>query len=112
MQVVPIGHTSPKSGDGSQKIAQPGAMIRHNSFPLCSWAAAMLATSLTGMVTMMCTATISTLTLTTMLQDPLIELVMRSDNVSEQDHSDLLYRVKELLLSRADVADACVPALA
>lgn len=50
---------------------------------------------------MMCTTTISTLTLTAMLQDPLIKLVMRSDNVSEQDHSDLLYRVQESLISRA-----------
>ncbi len=50
---------------------------------------------------MMCTTTISTLTLTTMLQDPLIRLVMRSDNVSEQDHSELLFRVKDSLAARA-----------
>jgi hypothetical protein len=48
----------------------------------------------------MCTTTISTLTLNTMLQDPLIQLVMRSDNVSEQDHSALLHRVQRSLLAR------------
>jgi len=48
----------------------------------------------------MCTTTISTLTLTTMLHDPLIQLVMRSDNVSEQDHAALLHRVQKSLLTR------------
>ncbi len=48
----------------------------------------------------MCTTTISTLTLTTMLKDPLIQLVMRSDNVSEQDHAALLHRVQRSLLTR------------
>jgi hypothetical protein len=48
----------------------------------------------------MCTTTISTLTLTSMLQDPLIQMVMRSDNVSEQDHSALLHRVQRSLLAR------------
>ena len=52
------------------------------------------------MVIQMCTTTISTLTLTTMLQDPLIKLVMRSDNVSEQDHSALLHRVQQSLIAR------------
>ncbi len=42
------------------------------------------------MVTVMCTTTISTLTLAGLLKDPLIQLVMRSDNVSESDHSELL----------------------
>jgi hypothetical protein len=49
----------------------------------------------------MCVTTISTLTLNTMLQDPLIKLVMRSDNVSEQDHSALLHRVRQSLLARS-----------
>ncbi len=48
----------------------------------------------------MCTITVSTLTLTSMLDDPLIQMVMRSDNVSERDHSDLLFRVKESLTAR------------
>ncbi len=48
----------------------------------------------------MCTTTTSTLTLTTLLQDPLVQLVMRSDNVSESDHSALLYRVKRTLAAR------------
>jgi hypothetical protein len=54
-----------------------------------------------GMVTVMCTTTISTLTLAGLLQDPLIQLMMRSDNVSESDHTELLYRVKESLTTRA-----------
>ena len=52
------------------------------------------------MVTAMCTTTISTLTLTAMLQDPLIRLVNRSDNVSEQDYSALLHRVQKSLIAR------------
>jgi len=48
----------------------------------------------------MCTTTISTLTLTTMLQDPLIKLVNRSDNVSEHDYSALLHRVQKSLIAR------------
>ena len=49
---------------------------------------------------MMCTTTFSTLTLGGLLQDPLIQMVMRSDNVSDKDHSELLYRVKESLTAR------------
>ncbi len=52
----------------------------------------------------MCTLTTGALTLTTMLQDPLIRLVMHSDNVSEEDHSELWYRVKQLLSARAEFA--------
>jgi hypothetical protein len=52
------------------------------------------------MVTVMCTTTIRTLTLATLLQDPLIQMVMRSDNVSHEDHSELLYRVKDSLTAR------------
>lgn len=37
------------------------------------------------------------LTLATLLHDPLVQLVMRSDNVSEKDHTELLFRVKETL---------------
>jgi hypothetical protein len=55
------------------------------------------------MVTVMCTTTISTLTLASLLQDPLIQMVMRSDNVSESDHSALLHRVKESLIARASL---------
>jgi hypothetical protein len=53
------------------------------------------------MVTVMCTTTISTLTLASMLQDPLIQMVMRSDNVSESDYSELLHRVQNSLIARA-----------
>jgi len=49
----------------------------------------------------MCMATISTLTLAALLEDPLVKLVMRSDNVSDADHSALLFRVKEALMARA-----------
>jgi hypothetical protein len=52
----------------------------------------------------MCTTTISTLTLSSLLHDPLIQMVMRSDNVSESDHSELLHRVKESLIARASLA--------
>jgi hypothetical protein len=58
---------------------------------------------------MMCTPTISSLTLAGMLQDPLIRLVMRSDNVSEDDHSELLHRVRLSLITRADATDERVP---
>ncbi len=53
----------------------------------------------------MCTTTISTLTLASLLQDPLIQMVMRSDNVSESDHSELLHRVKESLIARASLPE-------
>jgi hypothetical protein len=49
----------------------------------------------------MCTTTISTLTLAGLLQDPLIQLMMRSDKVSDTDHSELLHRVKDSLIARA-----------
>ncbi|HEX2942212.1 MAG TPA: hypothetical protein VHO91_14280 [Rhodopila sp.] len=35
-----------------------------------------------------------------LLRDPLIQLVMRSDKVSEEDHSELLYRVQSTLFAR------------
>jgi hypothetical protein len=54
-----------------------------------------------GMVTVMCTTTISTLTMASLLQDPLILMVMRSDNVSQEDHSALLHRVQESLIARS-----------
>jgi hypothetical protein len=54
-----------------------------------------------GMVTVMCTTTISTLTLAGLLSDPLIQMVMRSDNVSESDHSALLFRVKDSIAARS-----------
>lgn len=56
---------------------------------------------------MMCTTSISTLTLTAMLHDPLIKMVMRSDNVSEEDHSELLFRVKRLPWLRARRGQKC-----
>ncbi len=52
---------------------------------------------------MMCTTTINTLTLAGLLQDPLVQMVMRSDNVSQADHSELLHRVKETLNTRETV---------
>ena len=53
----------------------------------------------------MCMTTIRTLNMNAMLQDPLIKLVMRSDNVSEQDYSALLHRVQKSLIARnAEIA--------
>jgi hypothetical protein len=63
-----------------------------------------------GMVTVMCTTTISTLTLAGLLQDPLIQMVMQSDKVSESDHSALLHRVKESLIARASVLESALQA--
>ena len=48
----------------------------------------------------MCTTTFGTLTLAAMLQDPLIQAMMRSDGVSEREHADLLFRVKDTLAER------------
>jgi hypothetical protein len=53
------------------------------------------------METAMCTTTFGTLTLATMLTDPLIQAMMRSDRVSEDDHAALLFRVKDQLAERA-----------
>ena len=53
-----------------------------------------------GMETAMCTTTFATLTLAGMLNDPLIQAVMRSDRVSEGEYADLLLRVKETLEDR------------
>jgi hypothetical protein len=64
-----------------------------------------------GTVKMMCTTTISTLTLAGLLQDPLIQMVMRSDNVSESDHSELLNRVKDSLVARAVLDATLQPAV-
>jgi hypothetical protein len=63
------------------------------------------------MVTVMCTTTISTLTLASLLQDPLIQLMMRSDKVSDSDHSELLYRVKDSLLARAAMPERALEAV-
>jgi hypothetical protein len=63
-----------------------------------------------GMVTVMCTTTISTLTLAGLLQDPLIQMMMRSDKVSESDHSELLHRVKDSLIARASLLEPALQA--
>ena len=55
----------------------------------------------TGMVIVMCMLTVSALTLTGLLQDPLTKLVMHSDGVSERDFSELLLRVQDTLIARA-----------
>jgi hypothetical protein len=62
------------------------------------------------MVTVMCTTTISTLTLAGLLHDPLIQMVMRSDNVSEEDHSELLYRVQNSLIERSSLPEIALQA--
>jgi hypothetical protein len=48
----------------------------------------------------MCAMADGTLTLATLLHDPLVQLMMRSDNVSEKDHSELLFRVRDTLRER------------
>ncbi len=48
----------------------------------------------------MCTTALGTLTLATMLDDPLIQAMMRSDGVSEHDHEALLFRVANALAGR------------
>ena len=63
----------------------------------------------------MCTTTSGTLTLASMLTDPLILAMMRSDRVSADDHAALLFRVKDRLAERAwpvrpTPAAACVDA--
>ena len=63
------------------------------------------------MVTEMCTTTISTLTLASLLQDPLVQMVMRSDNVSQEDHSELLLRVQESLIARSYSPEAPLQAV-
>ena len=62
------------------------------------------------MVTVMCTTTISTLTMASLLQDPLILMVMRSDNVSQEDHSALLHRVQESLVARSFTQESVLQA--
>ena len=64
-----------------------------------------------GMETDMCTTTFGTLTLATMLTDPLIQAMMRSDRVSERDYAALLFRVKDTLVAR-DRPSQPVPELA
>jgi hypothetical protein len=65
-----------------------------------------------GTVTVMCTTTISTLTLASLLQDPLILMVMRSDNVSQEDHSALLHRVQQSLIARSYLQESAIQAAA
>jgi hypothetical protein len=41
-----------------------------------------------------------------LLEDPLVRLVMRSDNVSETDHSALLRRVQGALIARTSLTES------
>jgi hypothetical protein len=55
----------------------------------------------------MCKLTVETLTLSELVRDPLIQMVMKSDKVSEEDLSKLLYRIKTLSLGlRNNTGDA------
>lgn len=56
----------------------------------------------------MCTTTISTLTLASLLHDPLIQMVRLSDNVSESEHAELLHRVQDKLIQRAAVQESAL----
>jgi hypothetical protein len=57
----------------------------------------------------MCMTTSGTLTLASMLDDPMIQAMMRSDGVSEHDHAALLFRVRNTLADR-NGADRAVEA--
>jgi hypothetical protein len=48
----------------------------------------------------MCMTNTSTLTLASLLRDPLIQMMMQSDNVSEWEHAALLHRVQRSLAGR------------
>jgi hypothetical protein len=62
------------------------------------------------MVTVMCMTANSTLTLAGLLQDPLIQMMMRSDKVSASDHAELLHRVKNSLIARASAVEPALEA--
>ena len=49
----------------------------------------------------MCKVMNQTLTLAELLHDPLTRLMMATDGVSERDHSELWFRVKDSVLDRA-----------
>jgi hypothetical protein len=99
---VPLDHKKlPKQGN-----------VKTHFISILSNGSSYTAKCLTGMVTAMCTATISTLTLASLLQDPLIQMVMRSDNVSQEDHSELLHRVKDSLIARSYMQDVALEATA
>ena len=49
----------------------------------------------------MCGLSIDTFTLTGLLEDQLTQLVMRSDGVSGEDFSELMYRMRDTLAARA-----------
>ncbi len=49
----------------------------------------------------MCGMSIDTMTLSGLLEDQLTQLVMRSDGVSEEDFSALMYRMRDTLAARA-----------
>lgn len=52
-------------------------------------------------VTHMCTMEDGTLTLGTLLQDPLTRMLMQRDGVSEREFSELMLRVQNVLADRA-----------
>jgi len=54
----------------------------------------------TGTMAAMCMTTIDTLTFTAMLRDPLIQMMRRSDGVSDDDFADLLHRVRDRMIER------------
>jgi hypothetical protein len=50
----------------------------------------------------MCASDIGSLTLASMLTDPLIQAMRHSDGVSDSDYASLLFRVKDALSGRED----------
>ena len=99
--MMPICHVLPIMFGLIAKNCPVKGNVKTQFISILSNGSSYTAKCLTGMVTAMCTATISTLTLVSLLKDPLIQLVMRSDNVSDKDYSELLYRVKDSLIARA-----------
>jgi hypothetical protein len=57
----------------------------------------------------MCGSSIETLTLTGLLEDKLTQMVMRSDGVSGEDFSELMYRMRDTLAARASEQSATQP---
>jgi hypothetical protein len=107
---MPIYHGFPTKFSQVTKTCPTRGNLKTQFISILSNGGSYTAKCLTGMVTAMCTTTISTLTLASLLQDPLIQMVMRSDNVSQEDHSELLHRVKDSLIARAYMQEPALQA--
>ena len=109
---MPICHVLPIMFGLIAKNCPVKGNVKTQFISILSNGSSYTAKCLTGMVTAMCTTTISTLTLANLLQDPLIQMVMRSDNVSQEDHSELLHRVADSLAERSYIKETTLQAVA